>query len=130
MPEHRWRRYLLSLTRHKAKKSSGFASYQASGWDEWQQISGGQAFDRKRTRIGDVSERFVLVDPWKECSWEEIARPTLRQQSLEDDDSDDDIGGYGCGNVHFVKSGDKYVSLLGADCLWTARVYDAQRVRT
>lgn len=132
---HRWRRYLLSLTRHQAKKSSGYASYNASGWDEWQLICGGQGFDRKQNRSGDISERFILVDPSLECSWEEIARPSLRQQSLnpqDDDDSEDeaDLRGYGSGNVRFVGTGDKYVSLLGADLLFTARAYSPVRVRT
>ena len=117
---------MFSLARHKAKATSGYASYTATGLDEWHMITRGRGCDSKtNSKTGDFSERFMLIDPSDVCSWEEIGRPSLRSQAIEDDDERD---GYGVGNVRFVTM-NKSVTMLGAEAVLTGKDYLGHRVR-
>ena len=73
----------------------------------------GGVLDRKVDRkTGVYHATFIIVDPSIMCSFEEIARPSVRAQSISPDDIE---AGIGCGNVRMV-SQLKWVGLLGAEC--------------
>ena len=118
---------LWDLTRHNAKKSSGYDIYALKSSDEWLEFTFGELLDGKfDAKTGDFTERFILCDPSVKLSYEEIGRRSIRAQRTKPHDVDHGIG---CGNVRLVSTR-KYTGLLGAEMKRIRKTFSAERVST